>query len=61
MIAYEYDAAGAYGDVIDGVLSSLSSNDARCEGAQQQVVNGAYRCVELLAIVAYQFDTSVRV
>ena len=35
------------------MLDRFASNDARCESAPQQSVNGVYRCVELLAIIAY--------
>ena len=39
-------------------LDLLSQNDARCESAPQQSANGSYRCVELLAIIAYELDTA---
>ena len=40
------------------MLDDLSSNNARCTGAPQQEANGAYRCVELLAIIAMETDTT---
>ena len=41
---------------MDGVLTSLGTNDDYCESALQQSANGAYRCAELLAIIAYALD-----
>ena len=45
-------AASGYGDLISGVLDDMSSNNARCSGAPQQLANGLYRCVEMAAIIA---------
>jgi len=50
-------AAKSYSDLISGVLDDMSSNNARCEGAPQQSANGAYRLVEMLAIIALSNDT----
>ena len=48
----ETDTTGKYGDLISGVLDDMSSNNARCSGAPQQLANGLYRCVEMAAIIA---------
>lgn len=51
-------AATDYSDLISSVLDDMSSNNARCSGAPQQSANGAYRLVEMLAIIAMENDTS---
>ena len=43
--------------MVGDVLDDLKSNNARCSGAPQQQANGAYRMVELLAIIAMESDT----
>ena len=45
--------AQSYSSLVEDVLDRFASNDARCESAPQQTVNGSYRCVELLAVIAY--------
>ena len=45
-----------YGSLVEDVLDRFASNDALCESAPQQSVNGVYRCVELLSIIAYRLD-----
>ena len=49
-------AKTSYSELISGVLDDMSSNNARCEGAPQQSANGAYRFVEMLAIIAMSND-----
>ncbi len=39
------------------MLNRLQTQNESCGSAVQQEVNGAYRCVELLAIIAYELDT----
>ena len=56
IIAYELDTSGLYSDVISGTLERFSANEAACESAPQQTVNGSYRCVELLAVIAYTLE-----
>ena len=48
--------AQTYGSLVEDVLDRFASNDALCESAPQQSVNGVYRCVELLSIIAYRLD-----
>ena len=36
----------------------MSTNNKACTGAPQQEANGAYRMVEMLAIIAYESDSS---
>ena len=36
----------------------MSTNNDACSGAPQQEANGAYRMVEMLAIIAYETDSS---
>ena len=47
-------SAASYSSLISDVLDDWSSSDSRASGAPQQAVNGAYRCVELLAIVGME-------
>ena len=49
-------AASGYSDLISAVLDDMNSNNARCSGAPQQSANGAYRLVEMLAIIAMEKD-----
>ena len=51
-------AASSYSDLISGVLDDMSSNNESCSGAPQQEANGAYRMVEMLAIIALELDSS---
>ena len=51
-------AASNYSDLISGVLDDMSSNNSYCSGAPQQTANGAYRAVEMLAIIAYELDSN---
>ena len=51
-------AGGAYSSVIKNILSDYEENNDRCESAPQQSVNGAYRSVELLGVIAYELDSS---
>ena len=51
-------AASSYSDLISGVLDDMSSNNEACSGAPQQSANGSYRLVEMLAIIAYELDSS---
>ncbi len=49
-------AAKNYGDLVSDILDSMSTNNSRCSGAPQQAANGAYRLVEMLAVIAMEKD-----
>ena len=51
--------AQSYSSLVEDVLDRFASNDARCESAPQQSVNGVYRCEELLAITG-TYDAYIR-
>ena len=55
-----FAAARAEADesAIEDILARFLSNDELCESAPQQSVNGVYRCAELLAVIAYEFDST---
>lgn len=53
-------AATSYRDLIGGILDDLSTNNAQCNGALQQQVNGLYRLTEMLAVIALEGDTTGR-
>ena len=50
-------AATGYSGMISEVLDDLESNNSRCSGAPQQAANGAYRLVDMLAIIAMEGDS----
>ena len=49
-------ANSTYTDLIEDVLARYESADRSANGAPQQQVNGAYRCFELLSILALEKD-----
>ena len=50
--------ASAYSDTVDSVLSTWESVNSSCSGAPQQLANGTYRMTELLAVLAYELDST---
>ena len=44
-------SAGSYSSQIRSIHSSFVSGNISAKSAEQQIVNGAYRCVELLEII----------
>lgn len=46
-----------YSSDISSVMSSYRLNNYSCESAPQQKVNGTYRTVEMLEIIAKEVDT----
>ena len=44
--------ADSYTSAISEVMSDFVLNNYSCKSAPQQQVNGAYRCVEMLEIIA---------
>ena len=57
-MAYRLDSAGVYSDVIDSAIDTLNANSKGLDGAPQQTANGLYRCVELLAVIGLELDSS---
>ena len=45
-------AAADYSELISSILDDMNTIDESCSGAPQQSANGAYRLVEMLAIIA---------
>lgn len=58
VIAVELDDSGSgfYKDFALQVLDDMETNNARCNGAPQQIVNGVYRMFDALTIIAYEMD-----
>ena len=50
--------AGSYASDISSVMSSFRLNNYSCDSAAQQEVNGSYRMVEMLEIVALEFGAA---
>ena len=50
--------AGSYSSTISSIHSSFVSSNRSAKSAPQQAVNGAYRCVELLEVIAYEYGVS---
>ena len=54
LLAPQTELAGSYASTIRDIHSSFVSGNRKADSAPQQQVNGAYRCVELLEVWAYQ-------
>ena len=54
VIAFELDSSGDYLTTIRGIVEDFADREAAAEDAQDQLVNGFYRSVELAAVVAYE-------
>ena len=50
--------AGSYSSTIQSIHSSFVSGNRSASSAPQQAVNGAYRCVELLEVIAAEYGVS---
>ena len=48
--------AGSHTAAIQSIHSSFVSSNRSASSAPQQQVNGLYRCVELLEVIAYAMD-----
>ena len=51
-------SAGTYSSDISDVMYDYVMNNYSCKSAPQQQVNGAYRCVEMLEIIAKEVGGS---
>ena len=51
-------SAGSYSSTISSIHSSFVSGNRSAKSAPQQIANGAYRCVELLEVIAYEVGVS---
>ena len=49
---------GCSSSSVSAVMSDFSYNNIFCDSAPQQVVNGTYRTVELLELIAKKLDSS---
>ena len=49
-------ASGSYSSEISSVMLNFSLNNYSCKSAPQQAVNGNYRTVEMLEIIAKELD-----
>ena len=49
-----------YSSQISSVMSSFALNNYSCKSASQQQVNGTYRTVEMLEIIAKELDSGGR-
>ena len=47
-----------YMDAISGVMDTLRKNDSSASNINHQILNGRYRTVQMLEIIAYMLDTS---
>lgn len=56
IIAYELDTKGIFSDYISDVMDTLKKSDSNTSNINQQIVNGAYRTVQMLEIIAYELD-----
>ena len=52
IIAKALDSRSKYTSEISGVMTDFVLNNYSCDSAPQQAVNGLYRCVEMLEIIA---------
>ena len=50
-------AGTSYSSEISSVMTSFTLNNISCKSAVQQAVNGNYRTVEMLEIIAKELDT----
>lgn len=50
--------SSVYMDVIESVMDTLRKNDSSASNINQQILNGRYRTVQMLEIIAYELDTS---
>ena len=50
--------SSAYMDAIESVMDTLKQNDASASNINHQIVNGRYRTVQMLEIIAYELDTT---
>ena len=50
-------ASSSYSNEISSVMTNFTLNNYSCNSAVQQAVNGNYRAVEMLDIIARELDT----
>ena len=56
IVAMEFDSSGSSADRIDDIFADYAYYDTAAENVYHQIVNGTYRTVELLAVIATELD-----
>lgn len=51
------ESASVYSDAISSVMDTFVENDSAASNINHQILNGRYRTVQMLEIIAYELDT----